>query len=100
MFHAKGYGKKRIILATPKTVAKATVKETDKQVLEEPTPVKEGKKILVESVEEAKVEEPVEEAKVEEPVVETKVEEPVVEKTEETKTEAKPKKKAPKKKAE
>lgn len=91
MFHAKGYEKKRIILATPKTVAKATVKETEKKVLEEPTPVKEGKKVLVESVEEAKVEEP---------VVETKVEEPVVEKTEETKTEAKPKKKTPKKKAE
>lgn len=81
MFQAKGYGKKRIILATPKTAVKADTKVSEKKVLEEPTPVKEDKKILVEAVEE-------------------KVEEPVIETVEETKVEEKPKKKTSKKKAE
>lgn len=75
MFQAKGYGKKRIILATPKTAVKADTKVSEKKVLEEPTPVKEDKKILVEEVQ-----------------AETVVEEPVIEE--------KPKKKTSKKKAE
>lgn len=75
MFQAKGYGKKRIILATPKTAVKADTKVSEKKVLEEPTLVKEDKKILVEEVQ-----------------AETVVEEPVVEE--------KPKKKTSKKKAE
>ena len=67
MFKAKGYGRK-VILATPKTVVKATdEKVSEKKILEEPVPAKEEKTILVEDV---KAEEQVEEVKEEKAVAE------------------------------
>lgn len=50
MFHAKGYDKRRIILDTPKVVAKSEVKESEKTVLEEPVKANDDRQILTEDV--------------------------------------------------